>query len=583
MASETRHTRDWIVNEPPPEICLALAKDLGISPLTARILVNRGINNATLGDGFLNPTLKSMHDPFLMKDMRRAVREVLRAIDAGQMITVHGDYDVDGTCSVSVLYGFLKSLGARVDYYIPVRTQDGYGLNIETVRRLHAKGTDLIITVDCGISNADEIRLAKQLGMKTIVVDHHTVPEVLPPAVAVLNPLRSDCDFPFKGLAAVGVTFNFVVALRSELRKRGIFKIIPEPDLREYLDLVALGTVADVVPLVDENRIFVRLGLEVLSSRRRAGISALMDRAQVEVGPISTRTISFRLAPRINAAGRMSDASICVELLTTTSYGRATELAEELEQLNRARQGEEKEILHSALAQAEEQIDLNRRALVVAGVDWNRGVLGIVASRLMEKYHRPAFLMGIEDGFAKGSARSIDGINIVEALNSVGDLLATWGGHSAAAGLSLDAVNLEAFRDRIDESIANVFDDGTIPRPRLKIDSEVELHEIDRQFIVDLNKLAPFGAGNPEPTLLSRRSKALNVRVISNKHLRARFKDDSGMIEGFGFAMRDAIGMLDNTVAIAFVPRLVSNRGESKFEVQLKGVRPSELVFENEP
>lgn len=583
MASETRHTRDWIVNEPPPEICLALAKDLGISPLTARILVNRGINNATLGDGFLNPTLKSMHDPFLMKDMRRAVREVLRAIDAGQMITVHGDYDVDGTCSVSVLYGFLKSLGARVDYYIPVRTQDGYGLNIETVRRLHAKGTDLIITVDCGISNADEIRLAKQLGMKTIVVDHHTVPEVLPPAVAVLNPLRSDCDFPFKGLAAVGVTFNFVVALRSELRKRGIFKIIPEPDLREYLDLVALGTVADVVPLVDENRIFVRLGLEVLSSRRRAGVSALMDRAQVEVGPISTRTISFRLAPRINAAGRMSDASICVELLTTTSYGRATELAEELEQLNRARQGEEKEILHSALAQAEEQIDLNRRALVVAGVDWNRGVLGIVASRLMEKYHRPAFLMGIEDGFAKGSARSIDGINIVEALNSVGDLLATWGGHSAAAGLSLDAVNLEAFRDRIDESIANVFDDGTIPRPRLKIDSEVELHEIDRQFIVDLNKLAPFGAGNPEPTLLSRRSKALNVRVISNKHLRARFKDDSGMIEGFGFAMRDAIGMLDNTVAIAFVPRLVSNRGESKFEVQLKGVRPSELVFENEP
>ena len=582
MASETRHTRDWIVNKPPPEICLALAKDLGISPLTARILVNRGISDAVLGDGFLNPTLKSMHDPFLMKDMRRAVREVLRAIDAGQMITVHGDYDVDGTCSVSVLYGFLKALGARVDYYIPVRTQDGYGLNIETVRRLHAKGTDLIITVDCGISNADEIRLAKQLGMKTIVVDHHTVPEVLPPAVAVLNPLRSDCDFPFKGLAAVGVTFNFVVALRSELRKRGIFKIIPEPDLREYLDLVALGTVADVVPLVDENRVFVRLGLEVLSSRRRAGVSALMDRAQVEVGPVSTRTISFRLAPRINAAGRMSDASICVELLTTTSYGRATELAEELEKLNRARQGEEKEILHSALAQAEEQIDLNRRALVVAGVDWNRGVLGIVASRLMEKYHRPAFLMGIEDGFAKGSARSIDGINIVEALNSVGDLLATWGGHSAAAGLSLDAVNLEAFRDRIDESIVNVFDDGTIPRPRLKIDSEVELHEIDRQFIVDLNKLAPFGAGNPEPTLLSRRSKALNVRVISNKHLRARFKDDSGMIEGFGFAMRDAIGMLDDTVAIAFVPRLVSNRGESKFEVQLKGVRPSELVFENE-
>jgi len=580
MASDSRYSRDWIVSEAPLEVCNSLSRELGISVLAARILHSRGIRDAVSADSFLNPKLNTIHDPFLMKGMRKAVREVLRAIDAGKKITIHGDYDVDGICSVAVLYGFLHDLGANVDYYIPVRTQDGYGLNIETVRRLHAEGTNLIITVDCGVSNNDEILLAKQLGMRTIVVDHHTIPEVLPAAVAILNPLQSDCRFPFKGLAAVGVTFNFVVALRSELRKHGVFGIVPEPDLRTYLDLVALGTVADVVPLVDENRTFVRLGLEVLSSRRRAGVSALMDRAAVDVGPITTRTISFRLAPRINAAGRMSDASICVELLTTSSYARATELAEELERLNRARQGEEKEILHGAMIQAEEQIERNRRALVVAGQDWNRGVLGIVASRLMEKFHRPAFLMGIEHGIAKGSARSIDGINIIEVLGRVSDLLATFGGHSAAAGLSLESVNLEAFRDRVDDSIASVFDDGVIPRPKLKIDSEVDLHEIDEQFIADLDMLAPFGAGNPEPILLSRNARALNIRVISNRHLRARFRDESGIIEGFGFAMRDAIDLLNDPVSIAFVPRLVSSHGESKFEVQLKGVRPCVTVDE---
>lgn len=578
MASDP-HARDWIVNDAPRETCLALSHELGLSPLTARILYNRGIRDVEAADAFLNPSLKNMHDPFLMKDMRKAVREVLRAIDAGHKIVVHGDYDVDGISSVSVLYGFLRDLGANVEYYIPVRTQDGYGLNIETVRRFSATKTDLIITTDCGISNVDEVRLARQLGMRTIIVDHHTVPIILPPAEAILNPLQKDCAFPFKGLAAVGVTFNFVVALRSELRRRGVFGIVPEPDLRTFLDLVALGTVADVVPLVDENRIFVRLGLEVLSSRRRAGISALMDRAAVEVGPINARTISFRLAPRINAAGRMSDASMCVELLTTSSYGRATELAEQLEQLNTARQGEEREILQAAMQQAEDQIELNRRALVVAGDDWNRGVLGIVASRLMEKFHRPAFLMGIEDGLAKGSARSIDGINIVEVLDRVSDLLASFGGHSAAAGLSLESVNLEAFRDRVDASIASVFDDGRIPRPRLKIDSEVELGEIDDQFIRDLHRLAPFGSGNPEPILLARGLKALNVRVVSNKHLRARFRDDSGSIDGFGFAMRDTVELMSEPVAIAFVPRLSSGR-DAQFEIQLKGVRLSTHIDE---
>ncbi|MEZ4460379.1 MAG: single-stranded-DNA-specific exonuclease RecJ [bacterium] len=419
--------REWVVTRSRTSRAESFVKELGISPVTARILYRRGLRDLESIDAFLNPSLKHLHDPFLMKGMRRAVKEVLRSIDVGEQIVVHGDYDVDGICSVSVLYGFLKELGANVDYFVPQRSQDGYGLNIETVRRFHTQGYKLIITTDCGISNNDEIRLARQLGMRVVVVDHHTVPDVLPPANAILNPLQKDCAFPFKGLAAVGVTFNFVIALRSELRKRGIFKLIPEPDLKRFLDLVALGTVADVVPLVDENRIFVRLGLEELAARRRAGVSALMDRAAIEVGPVTTRTISFRLAPRLNAAGRMADASICVELLTTSSYARATEIAEELETLNKARQREEREILGSAYAQAESQVLDNRRVLVVSGVDWNRGVLGIVASRLMERYHRPAILVGVEDGFAKGSARSIQGVNVIDVLSQASDCLASFG------------------------------------------------------------------------------------------------------------------------------------------------------------
>lgn len=510
-----------------------------------------------------------------MKGMKRAVREVLRVIDSGDRVVIHGDYDVDGICSVSVLYGFLKELGANVGYFIPKRDQDGYGLNIETVRRFHTEGVHLIITTDCGISNHDEIRLARQLGMKVVIVDHHTVPEVLPPAHAILNPLQKDCNFPFKGLAAVGVTFNFVVGIRAELRKRGVFTLIPEPDLRRFLDLVAMGTIADVVPLVDENRIFVKLGLDELALRRRAGISALMDRAAIEVGPVSTRTVSFRIAPRLNAAGRMADASICVELLTTSSYGRATEIAEQLEVLNKARQKEERDILGSAYEQAEAQVQDNRSILVVSGHDWNRGVLGIVASRLMERYHRPAILVGIEAGFAKGSARSIQGINVVDVLNFASECLASFGGHSSAAGLSLEEAQMEKFRTMVDEAMVNVLSNAALPRPRLTIDTTVTLGEIDEKFLYDLGRLAPFGAGHPEPVLLAERSRAIHVKVVSNKHLRARFRDESGMLDGFGFSMGENASLLQETVAVAFVPRFAHSGVRAKLEIQIKGVRRS--------
>lgn len=565
--------REWVLQQAASDDWRQIQRELQIHPVTAQILWNRGQRDVDSAKKFLEPSLSDMHDPFTMKDMMNGVAEVLKAIERGDRIAIHGDYDVDGVSSVAVLYGFLRDIGANVTYYIPTRDQDGYGVNPDTVRMLHADGVGLLITTDCGISNVEEVKLANDLGMRCIIVDHHTIPPELPPARAILNPLQVDCDFPFKHLAAVGVTFNFVVAIRAELRKRGVFKVVPEPDLKRYLDLVALGTVADVMPLVDENRMFVRLGLEVLAKRRRAGVSALMDQAAVSIGPVDARTISYRLAPRINAAGRMGDASICVELLTTREYKRAVKLATSLEEFNAARQDEERGILEEAFEQAQEQADKDHRILVIYGEKWHRGVLGIVASRVMEQFHRPAILMGVEEGVARGSARSIEGINLVDAFKRVHELLSTYGGHSLAAGLSLKADRLETFTDRMQDAVQAVLGDGPMPRPRLALDGLLDFADIDAKLVKEFHKLGPFGSGNPEPILLSKHSVASNVRVVSDKHLRARFRDSSGTIEGFGFGLGESKDVLKDPVAVAFVPRQFKGHGKPRLEIQLRNVR----------
>ncbi|MBA2663021.1 MAG: single-stranded-DNA-specific exonuclease RecJ [Bradymonadaceae bacterium] len=572
---EEQSAREWVVWEPQSEGFAEHVDELDIHPLTARILHQRGFRELEAADAFLNPTLRHMRDPFTMKGMEEAVHQVLRALDRGERIVIHGDYDVDGVCSVSVLYEFLHVLGANVDFHIPQRDQEGYGLNAKTVRRLGAEGCDLIITTDCGISNVSEITLARELGMRVIVVDHHTVPPVLPPADAILNPLQPGCNYGFKQLAAVGVTFNLVVALRSRLRKHGVFEQIPEPDLRNSLDLVALGTVADVVPLTDENRIFVRHGLEVIAGRRRPGVAALMERASAEGGRVTPQTISYRLAPRINAAGRMGDASMCVELLTTQSYGRALDLASQLEVLNKSRQELERQVLMAALPQAERQVEENRQILLVYGEDWHRGVLGIVASRLVERYNRPAILMGIDDGQAKGSARSIDGINVIAVIAKASELLDSFGGHTAAAGLAIPAKHLIEFRERIDAGMREALSNEPLPHPILHIDCVVELSELDDHFARDLDKLGPFGTGNREPVLLCRQSLASNVRIVGRNHLKARFREGNTMLEGIGFSMSESVPLLSGPVAVAFVPRYAHYRGRNRLEMHLRGVRPA--------
>lgn len=554
----------------------ALASALQVHPLLARLLILRGLTDEVEAASFLRPTLADMHDPFLMRHMDRAVELVLHALDGHQRIIIHGDYDVDGISSVSVLYEFLRDLGANVGYFIPQRDRDGYGVSLGTIRRIHHEGAELLITTDCGISNADEIALAKALGMTTIIVDHHTLPPQLPAADAILNPLHPECAFPFKQLAAVGVTFNFVVALRARLRELGLFEHIVEPDLRLYLDLVALGTIADVVPLIDENRLFARVGLEVLTKRQRAGINALLERAcPKHQGSITTQTVSFQLAPRLNAAGRMGDASICVELLTTRQYARAMELAETLDGLNRARQESEREIMEDALIQAAEQAALDRPILVVAGEDWNRGVLGIVASRLMERYGRPAVLLGITDGVGKGSARSIEGISLIEALRRVEHLLQTFGGHNAAAGLAISAEHIDELRTRLPLVVADLLHDSGLPGPRLRIDADVTIDELDTQLMRDLPLLAPFGMGNPEPVFTCVPERVSRVRIVGTRHLRARFHGDTRTLDGIGFSMGDDRELLeDHHVTVAFAPRISTYKGRRRLELHLKAIRP---------
>ena len=572
---QTQPRREWIVWQSEQSQCEAFARELDLHPKIAHLLLKRGLNDVESADAFLNPTLAQMHDPYLMKGMKEGVMLVLKALEIGERIVVHGDYDVDGISSCSVLYEFLRDIGANVSYFIPRRDKEGYGLAIETIRRIQHEGTDLLITTDCGISNVDEIVLAKALGLKTIIVDHHTVPAILPPADAILNPLQPGCKFPFKQLAAVGVAFNFVVGLRKALRERGIFKFVPEPDLRNYMDLVALGTVADVVPLVDENRLFTRFGLDVLSKRHRAGVSALIERACSDVQVANTQTISFQLAPRLNAAGRMGDASICVELLTTRSYARAVELAEELERLNKARQVSEREIMREAMAQAEEQAALERPILVVAGDNWNRGVLGIVASRLMERYNRPAVLLGIEDGVGRGSARSTSGISLIEALTRVSDLLIAYGGHTSAAGVAMTAENVDAFRTRLPIAVSEMMKNGPLPAPKLDIEGQVSLADLDGDFLQDMERLAPFGMGNPEPVFMCSPVRSSRARIVGKKHLRARFHDDQLALDGIGFSMSELKPVLDeeSDVALAFVPKLSTRQGRTKLELHIKDLR----------
>ena len=446
--------REWVWRQPegpvPEALVAAVAEhDSASADVVARLLWNRGVSEPAGAEAFLRPTLaRGLRSPSLLKDMDRAVRRLADAIAARETIAVYGDYDVDGISGAAQLAAFLREVGNPPLVHVSHRAREGYGLNADVLRKLREAGACVIVTADCGTANVAELQLAAEIGLDVIVCDHHHAPVERPPAYAVLNPLRPDCEFPFKGLSGAGVVFYLLMGLRAELRARGVD---PVPDLRRYLDLVALGTVADVVPLREENRVLVAHGLRALDRTEWPGLRALRESALVERA--SVRAIGFRLAPRLNASGRLADAAVAVEVLTTESAARARELVAELELRNAERRAVEDVMVREARQCVDGDGSSSASAIVVASDTWHPGVVGIVAARLVDAYHRPALVIALEGEGGRGSGRSVGGFHLLEALAECGDVLERFGGHRQAVGFSIRREQIPALRARFESSV----------------------------------------------------------------------------------------------------------------------------------
>lgn len=559
--------------QPEAEGARSLAAALGCHPLVAQVLWRRGVQSPEDAERFLRPTLADLPDPGLLAGIGPAVERIVRALELGEKITAYGDYDVDGVTSTTLLVSFLRSCGADVDYYVPHRLAEGYGLNLEAVASLAARGTRLLVTLDCGVTAVAEIDEAVRLGVEVVVVDHHTTPPELPRAVAILNPWQPGCRYPTRHLCAVGVTFLLCAALRRALRDRGWFARRREPNLKSYLDLVAIGTVADVVPLTQANRLLVRVGLEVLARSPRPGVRALKRVAGLEVeGPITAGQIGFRLGPRINAAGRLDDAGRAVELMLCEDAAMADALAGELDAANAERQALERAIADEALAQALSRDDA--KGLVLWGEGWHPGVVGIVASRIVEKVHKPAVVIGIdpETGVGKGSGRSIEAFHLYDALHGCSRFLARFGGHKHAAGVTIERAQLPAFAEAFERhAAAHLRDEDLVPRCR--IDGVLGANEIVSSLCESLDALAPFGAGNPEP-VFSLRGVRARGRVVGQKHLKLTLPD-APLVDAIGFGLGERLPELQDRVDLAFTMGFDEYRGERRLQLKLRTLRPA--------
>jgi len=567
-----QNKKRWRVREPELALQKTLAASLNISTITSQLLINRGISDIQQAERFLSSTLSDIRSPLGMKGMKEGVERVQKALHNKEKIAIYGDYDVDGITSTSILLMFLKSAGANVSYYIPERIAEGYGLNADAISKLAERGVTLLITVDCGISDHAELKLAKGLGIDVIVTDHHEVPGDLPPAYAIINPKQSGCPFPFKNLAGVGVAFNFIIALRATLRDEGFWKEKEVPNLKEYLDLVALGTIADVVPLVDENRIFVKYGLMELTASTKPGIIALKEISGLNDVPINAGMVGYRLAPRINAAGRVGKGVDGVRLLTSESYDEAASIAKLLDDGNKERQGLEEVILREATGMVESGLISDRKSIVLASENWHPGVIGIVASRIAEKYYRPTVMIAIKDGVGKGSARSIHSFMLYEGLKECSHLLNEFGGHDYAAGLSINEENIEKFRDAFERVASNKLSDEDMV-PEMDIDATMDLNDVTEGLVNELDNLAPFGEANPEPLLCSTGLGIADCKVVGNNHLKMRVKQGRTVRDAIGFGMGNLNLSPGINLDTAFIPQINLWNGGKSIQLKLKDVR----------
>lgn len=527
--------KHWKIKDVSDELSIQrLADSLNISPILARLLVLRDIKTFNQAKQFFRPSIESINDPFLMDEMESATTRVITALTENQKICIYGDYDVDGTCATALLFMFLKELDANVEFYIPRRLEEGYGISTAAIDIVKEKGTQLMIAVDCGITAIKETDYANKLGIDVIICDHHQPKEEIPKAFAVLDPLKPGCNYPFKYLSGAGVAFKLAQGLCERIGKRGL--------PLKYLDLVALAGAADIVPLVDENRILVNEGLSQVNLNPRPGIEALIEMSRLQPGHLSSGQIVFTVAPRINAVGRLGDAERAVNLLISTNKKEAIKLAEVLETENYERRKIDVDTFESAKEIVEAEIDLDEDlAIVLHNGDWHPGVIGIVASRLVEKYYRPSVLLTTVDGIAKGSARSINGFNIYEALQKCDDLLLHFGGHQAAAGLALKIDKVQEFRIRLNEVLKSSITSEDLSQ-EISIDSIIRFSEITPKFLRILDQFAPFGPGNLRPVFISESVHISNVpRIVGNNHLVASFKQDGTdkVFDSIGFNMGD--------------------------------------------
>jgi single-stranded-DNA-specific exonuclease len=570
-----RKAQRWTLEEPDAALAAELERTLGVRPLLARLLANRGWHDPAVATRVIDASLSNgLRSPMLFADMGRAAERLLRAIRQGERIAIYGDYDVDGISASTELLLFLRELGCEPLLHIPNRMTDGYGLRVGGLRALAERGARLIVTADCGAAAHAEIAEAARLGLEMIVCDHHQNPETRPPAFAVLNPAVADCGFPFPGLCAAGVVFYLLLGTRMMLRETGG----PVPDLRRYLDLVALGTVADLVPLVDENRVLVKYGLREIARNPRPGVRALLELGGVSEA--TADTIGFRLGPRLNASGRLADATRAVELLACREPEAARRLAAELDAHNRERRGIEDATVEEAERMIEALPDASqRRSFVLASEGWHPGVVGIVASRLVERHFRPVVLLAIDGGLARGSARGIPSVHLFDALRKSADLLERFGGHRHAAGLTIRADRIDALAERFEATTISMTTDASFV-PELRVDARLELDTVCPQTLEDIAKLEPYGQGNPRPLFLAEQLEVTSSRIVGERHLKIGVRQRGGrkIFDAIAFGRGEVLPTPGTMIDLVFTPEVSIWDGFERLQMMVRDLRESPAV-----
>ena len=541
-----------------------LVKKRHITNLLASILVNRGIIDGEKINVFLNPTRKDFYNPFLMPDMEIAVKRIVKAIENKEKIMIYGDYDADGITSITVLKKYLNEIGLKTGEYIPNRLNEGYGLNKDAISKIYNDGYKLMITVDCGISGLEEVDYANSLGMEIIITDHHEPAEKLPEAIAVIDAKRKDNKYPFNQLAGVGVVFKLIQAISTELK-------LEEKEYLKYLDLVCIGTISDIVPLVDENRVIAKLGLKLIEKTKNIGLKTLLNIADLK--KIDSNAISFGVAPRINACGRMGFQEEALQLFLTEDSEKATTIAKRLVQFNQERQAKEKQIFEEVIEKIEKD-DKDKKCIVLAEENWHHGVIGIVASKITEIYYKPSILICLEGDKGKGSGRSVPGFDLYTALTKCSDYIEKFGGHSMAIGITIKKENFEKLKEAIEKYAqeSNISD----IMPIINIDKEINLKNINIEEVKSLELLEPFGEGNKMPLFLLRNLKIDSIRALSGgKHLKLTLKQDNNIVDAIGFNMGDLSKeyLLGDKVDVVGTIEINSFGNKENIQINLKDIR----------